>query len=385
MNKRWARIKRDCNTGKAAAAGTPIADSPFFRVAQVIILFLFSSGWVATIHAQSVTPPSTASNSIKTTKELAIERAQERIRYGLNLGSRRAICSAQVEFLQAARLIAQELDTASGTHEHEEALSAGWKALDTLEYAKSADSAMQKPSLPNSPAVQASPAANDVSSGRAAAFQAMQRQLSYAQERLAFSGGHEPTVSMALYALGRSHVAMAEESPEEGPLCIPKALALYQAALDVDPKNYLAINELGVLFVRCGQLNNALQVLEQGVKLAPQPQMWHNLAKLHEKLGNAALAQEDLRQRDALLAVRQVPLKDSPATALAAVNWVEPAEFARRSGSEDFEQSSKKDAVTPSPQKTTADEPAQTKNTHSWIPNWIGGESKKTSAEPTGG
>ena len=82
-----------------------------------------------------------------------------------------------------------------------------------------------------------------------------------AQERLAFGVGHEPTASMALYLLGRSQIAIMGETAEERALAGPKAIAMYQTALAVDPADYLAANELGVTLARYGQLDEAYRVL----------------------------------------------------------------------------------------------------------------------------
>ncbi|HLA84189.1 MAG TPA: tetratricopeptide repeat protein [Thermoguttaceae bacterium] len=308
----------------------------------------------ATARAQGVAPGSTSPASVGTAWELAIQRAQEHIRHGLNLASRRAVYSAQAEFLQALRLIAQELDVASGNQEHEAALTAGWRALETLEYVKP-------------------PAAGfGGRSDHARAFEAMQRQLGFAEQRLAFSGRHEPTASMALYALGRSFIAIAEELPEEGPLCGPKALVTYRAAIAVDPRNCLAVNELAMLLARCGQLDEAACVLADGVALSPQPQLWHNLAVIHEKMGRPAWAQEDRRRRDVLLAAeRERQGGNASATALGAVRWVEPTEFARCSGSDDLGPSSASKAAATAQHETAATEPASAAKTRPFVPKWM--------------
>jgi hypothetical protein len=349
-------------------------------------MVLLASGiWAGTIRAENASsqPP-----PVGTAWELAVQRAREHIRYGLNLGSRRAIYAAQVEFVRALRLIARELDAASGTHEHEVALAAGWRSMETLEYVNAAELPSRPSSRPGLHDLQ-TPSGAGVSPGYTTAYQAMQQQLSRASEQLAFSGGREPTASMALYALGRSFIAATDDSPEEGPLAGPKAVALYQAALVVDPRNCLAINELSVLLTRCGQLADAERVLLQGLTLAPQPQMWHNLGMIHEKLGNTALAGEDRRRRDALLAVQRSKGEDPRMASLASVRWMEPAEFVRCSGSDDFGQPANQDAESPPRQQAVAERAEPTKDTQSsfpkWMPEWIVAEFKGSNRETSGG
>jgi hypothetical protein len=247
--------------------------------------------------AQNASPAATKP-LIGTSWEIALKKAQEHINYGLELGSRHAIYSAQAEFLQALRLVAREMDIATGNRGRETALDAGWRALDTM---------------------------------------SSQQQLSRAQEQLAYSGGHEPMASMALYCLGRSFIAVAEEAKEESALAGPRAAALFQAALAVDQADFLAANELGVLWARCGQLVEAQQVMQRGLAAAPQPQMWRNLSIIADKLGDQALAQYARTQCDALSAARRAMGGDPQASSYATtVSWKEPADFELNSPRDDL-------------------------------------------------
>lgn len=302
-------------------------DCPVYLM-RIVAGLVMVCGIQSSVRAEQAVPASPPGGIVGTAWELAVQRAGQHIEYGLNLGSRQAVYSAQSEFLQALRLIARELDLAAGTREHEAALEAGWRALETLEHVK------PPTGVGNSP-------------DQRRAFQAMQQQLAYAEGRLAFCGGHEPMASMALYALGRSCLAAAQELPDNGPLFAPKAVTLYRAALGVDPRNCLAVNELALLLARCGQLDEGARVLLEGVRHNPQPQMWHNLAVIHEKMGRSDWAAEDRQRRDAMASAQVVPGRESSDTLLAAVQWMEPAEFVRCSGSEDMGQKSASGATGP--------------------------------------
>ena len=191
------------STGPDKLAEKSVATYFHCRTCAAVVTLFSVGSWAATICAQGVPPPPA---SVRASRELAVRRAQENIRYGLELGSRQAIYSAQSEFLQALRLIARDLDTASATHGHEAALEAGWQALETLESPKPID--MQAQTFPAAdPATShAPPTGAGALPSDAPTFRAMQRQLCYAQERLAYGGGHEPAASMALYALSLIHI-----------------------------------------------------------------------------------------------------------------------------------------------------------------------------------
>ena len=77
--------------------------------------------------------------------------------------------------------------------------------------------------------------------------------------------------------------------------------------------------------------------------------------------------------------------EELPASGLAAVRWLEPAEFVRCSGSDDLDQPARQDAATPSRNQAVANGSTPTQNTRSLIPNWIASEFKKSDGETTGG
>ncbi len=281
------------------------------------LIVAMTTATVGRAFGQATAPGIDASSHSAT--ELAIERARGRIRYGLDLAERGAVYSAQQEFIQALRLLATDLDLPTGTRDHEAALDAGVRAIDSLD--TSAVAAIQAGAEPSS------------------RVSAMQRQLFQAQERLVFGVGCRPTASMALYLLGQSQTAAVGETPEEKALAGPKAIALYQAALAVDPANCLAANELGTLFVKYGRFEEAERVLAHGVAVAPHPAMWHNLVVVYERMGNAAAARNAQAQCDALIAARRAKGENMDPLAAhgvaAKIRWTDVAEFVRCSAGDD--------------------------------------------------
>ena len=101
---------------------------------------------------------------------------------------------------------------------------------------------------------------------------------------------------MALYGLGRLQSALSAEDSVKKMTAGPKAMALYRATLDIDPNNYLAANELGVLYGRYGQWNEAEASLRRSIAIAPRTENWHNLADVLDRMGNSAGATEARQQ-----------------------------------------------------------------------------------------
>ena len=63
-------------------------------------------------------------------------------------------------------------------------------------------------------------------------------------------------------------------------------MAFYQAAVMVDPKNFMAANELGVILAQCGKLKSASKALSYSASLHRRSETFHNLAVVYGKLGD---------------------------------------------------------------------------------------------------
>jgi hypothetical protein len=254
-------------------------------------------------------------------------QAMERVQYGFSLGDRGATFSARAQFIQALRLIAQALDASESTSLHSESLARGLRALEEADDFVPRGSLLEADmDVASIVASHRTPAIKDeMSDGPPTPLIALQRYYTYAQHQLAAAGGGMPAASMALYALGKIHTATPQQAPHERRLTDPKALALHHAALLVDSRNYEAANELGVLLVRYGQLQDARGVLLHGLSMRATAPMWHNLAVVHERLGEIDLARRARHEE-------QIALGQSPSHPLAAaVQWVPAVEFVRNS------------------------------------------------------
>ena len=113
------------------------------------------------------------------------------------------------------------------------------------------------------------------------------------------AGGHETAASMALYGWARLQNVIGDRSN------IPKAVALHQAAVAVDPRNFPAANELAVLMARCGALEEARQLLLHSLSMSERSEIWHNLAVVFESQGQYEQAQRLRKRCQELLAVER--------------------------------------------------------------------------------
>jgi hypothetical protein len=265
--------------------------------------------------------------------EVIAGRADACVRKGFELAGRGAFYAAKLEFHQALRIVAQSLDAQQGGTRRMDALAAGLEAL------AEADSFVSTPpgrtlDLAAVVASHRTPVLKGADLTNVSLIAALQQYYTYAQEQLAVAGGQEPVASVALYGLGKTYAVL----PAAGGAVVteaPKGIALHQAALLVDSRNYMAANELGVLLARCGQLQAARAALQHSVRLAAEPATWRNLARVHEMLGETSLAREASHQAQhaASTASRSGTQAGSQRSVAAGaprqpVVWVDPSTFA---------------------------------------------------------
>jgi uncharacterized protein HemY len=105
----------------------------------------------------------------------------------------------------------------------------------------------------------------------------------------------------------------------------------YQAALAVDPGNFLAANELGVLLARYGQWQDARRALLASLSIQPHAEGWHNLAIVHRRLGEIELARLAENERQ-LLVGKPGPRKPAGGP---EIQWHEPQQFAAQSAAQE--------------------------------------------------
>lgn len=231
-------------------------------------------------------PPSTLSARTPAV-EAATRQALAAIERACTLCQKGLVATAAAELRRTLNQIAQVLDTQEGTSAHSEALAAALAALDDADHPHAA----------------------------AAACQQMQAAV-----------GQVPAASQVLQKLGQVQMLQAAAAAALSERCVPRAILLEQMALAVDPANWQAANELGVLLAGSGRWVEAREALLKSVQVHPHAAGWHNLAVVHAQLGEEDLARRAASERQ-LLAEQDRP-KHRATPGGPSVRWVDPATFA---------------------------------------------------------
>lgn len=259
--------------------------------------------------------------------EQIAREADRHTRRGFELAGRNAMFAARSQFVVALRLLAQGLDTDHGAGSHSRALAEG---LDAIQEADDF--------IPRGARVEAdldlaviirghrTPVLKQTELDRLTPMAALKAYFTFAQERLAAAAANEVAGSMALHGLGKLHAALARNPAIDLAAAEPKAVAFFQAALLVYPRNLMAANDLGVLLARAGHWKGARQVLEHAVAVNPQSVSWRNLAVVYQQLGNMSMARHARQMADA--AIRQEIARRGGSRRFDKVQWLAPGEFA---------------------------------------------------------
>jgi len=259
----------------------------------------------------------------------AAQRAVQITDRAAAMAERGMLYSARAELLQALQLIAQALDVQQGGAQHAAALAAGLTSLaEARDFSTPATSPAAAVSVAAIAASHRTTILHNIGKAPLSPVVAQQQYFEHAQSQIAAAVGSIPASSQILYLLGRLHTATAAHDADPLALRGPEAIVFHQAALTTDNKNWLAANELGVLFARYGQLPDARRLLVYSVTIHPHAEGWHNLAVVHRRLGETDLAQRAEHERQLL--TRQTG--KSPSDSNDRVRWVDPRTFAASGG-----------------------------------------------------
>jgi tetratricopeptide (TPR) repeat protein len=244
-------------------------------------------------------------------------------RRAASMAQKRMLFAAKNELIQALELNSQALDVHRGGTIHAAALTAGLTALREAEDFSVGGSSHGSVAR-TSQIAGSHKTAILIASGDIPPAVAQQQYFEFAQQQLAFAAGGQPAASRTLYTLGKIQLAMPGSGGSESSLGEARALVWFQAALAADSRNHLAANELGVLQARFGQLDAARRALLHSISIHPQVETWHNLAAVHERLGEVELARLAENERR-LLAQRAPRPANSEEKHIA---WVDASTFA---------------------------------------------------------
>ncbi len=259
---------------------------------------------------------------------VSLSRTADRIiEAGVRLAARGATYSARTEFVMALRMIAQGLDAQEGGKQHSQALSAAFRAMRESEGFTPRGVNMEADiDMAILIAAHRTPVLKSVAAANLTPMVAIQSYYTYAQDQFALAGGRVGAASHALFSLGK--LQQSKHGAEQGQkLQAAKAMAFHQSALLVDARNHLAANELGVLLAQYEQWDDARRMLLHSVSVAPIPETWHNLAVVHQRLGQTDLAQRAQYEEGQLRLARNTGPNVSDPN--AAVRWVSPEKFAQ--------------------------------------------------------
>ena len=261
--------------------------------------------------------------------EQIARQADRHTRHGFELADRGALFAARAEFITALRLVAQGLDAEYRTSNHSRALAAGLAAVEEAGDFVPDNSRLEAHlDLPSIIGSHVTPVLKNANKTELAPMLCVQCYLSFAQEQLAAAVGREIAGSMALCALGKVYGTLAMQRNPAARAAEPKAVTFYQAALLVYPGNFMAANELGVLYARNGNYAAARAALEHSVRVHQHAAGWRNLAVVYRQLGHADLAAQAARQAENI-SRRQLANQPSRLQSGGVVQWVDPATFAQ--------------------------------------------------------
>jgi tetratricopeptide (TPR) repeat protein len=263
--------------------------------------------------------------------EQIARQADRQTRHGFELAGRGAYFAARLEFLGALKLVAEGLDTEQKTDVHGRALGAALTAMKEAEdFLLNGARLEAGGDLSGIIRIHSTPVLK-AETANVTAMTALKCYFTYAQEQFSAAAGHEVAGSMALYALGKLHDTMAQKKCNSVAAAEPKAMVFYQASMLSYPKNYMAVNDLGVMLARCGNCTDARTILEHSITLSPQAVTFHNLAVVYGQLGQLELARQADQQAATLQQAEIVRRRMSQGSANTTVQWTDPQTFAQTS------------------------------------------------------
>lgn len=256
-------------------------------------------------------------------------QAQQKLVRAQEMAARGAAWSARGELLEVLQMVAESCDSLRQSDEFRRCLHNGLEALREVEdFTPKSGSVGREISVAAMVSTHRTPALKGAPLDHITPLAAQQEYLSYAQRQLGAAAAGTVSGSAALYGLGRLQdtLAAAPGTTGRSPAALPRAMALYQAALIADRTNHLAANELGVLLAKYGENAAARQLLIMSLQTQQQAITWNNLAVIHERLGELDLA------RQARASAQQMASRSGGSAAMSdRVRWVDASTFAATS------------------------------------------------------
>ncbi len=274
--------------------------------------------------AQPCFLPSAIASRASGLKVLSCREADQHRERGWRLACCGACYAARSEFVAALQCLADGLDVESSTTEHRAALTAGLTALEEVEeLLPSHRSSGLEVNLDRIIRRHHTPVLKGVAEKKSPTCgEAVDCYLKFAQEQLlrAVQGKEASDILRGL-----ARICEILEGGQDRTMRLPelKTAVFCRAALVLNPGDSRIANDLGVLLVRLGDIEQGRSLMEYSLRLSRQPAVLRNLSVVYQQLGDTASA---ARARQAAEEPGVSHPEDSPA---ALVQWVDPATFAR--------------------------------------------------------
>jgi tetratricopeptide (TPR) repeat protein len=259
---------------------------------------------------------------LKTVPESVNRIARNHLQYGSSLARRGSLFSARQEFFSGLRLLVESLDLVNGGTAQREHYDMAMTALREAEDFMRGDQNGASISVARVVEIHQSKIIEVSAAETLTPLAAMQAYFSFAERHLAEACGRAPVASDLLFALGKLYTVKASHDASGESVDLAVAILMHQAALTVNPNNYLSANELGVSLAKLGHYEPARAALLHSVATRPTPEAWKNLAVVHRQLGETELA--DLASSEQM-AAEQSSGQSSPIE--RQVRWVLPTDL----------------------------------------------------------
>lgn len=271
--------------------------------------------------------PWTVSSNWDDYQRSVFSQADALVQQGYLLAHRGAVFSARREFTQALLRVAGALDARLAHPFHQRALQSGLRALEELEdFSPDRWSPSTRLNLETTVSAHQTPVLRSEDVTNMTPEQAVERYVGFASEQIAAAAAEIPVGSMAMYGLARVQPLLSRPGRHSSAFVDQqRSLALFQAALMVDERNFMAANRLAEIYAEYGHYAEAKRLLQRSLAVAERPQAWELLAFVHERLGETGSAKHAASQAAATRHAESDTDLDRP-----PIVWMRPAEFARQ-------------------------------------------------------
>ena len=280
------------------------------------------------VQASSRIAPRSPIPILRSSKELEA-RAMERVSYGKSLARRGAFFAAREEFQNTLYLVAESYDRRTGNRQYSQRLKAGLDAMDEatdFEKIGSNDSAQFRHAILASHRTKLV-APEDAS--RYSRNEFIEIYCQFASLQIVQALGRSAAASESLFAYGKILASEPNHDVNKAATNSRISWSLFRASISVNPENHGSANELGVVYLKSGQLEKAKDMFVRAIKVANDAVYWENLAEVHRRMANFSRSSHQQKSQmilanQALQEARSVSVATSPQQ---SENWVSAQQF----------------------------------------------------------